>query len=331
MEVVFGSERLAGSAPALAHPPPPASPSAGAVGGRSGERAIAIGNFDGMHLGHRQVLSRLADLAGARGLPTWVYTFDPPPTMVIAPERHQPRLVTLTRKLELLDGLGITGVVVEAFTPAFAAQSAESFARLVLRDRLGAAVVVVGWDFRFGSGRGGDSDALRAAARGLEVEQVAPFVMDGAPVSSSRIRRLIIAGSVEEAAKLLGRPHRLSGTVVHGDARGRTIGVPTANLQVDVECLPAAGVYAVSVGVPSGAPGGGRCRMFGVLNVGVRPTFNGSELRVEAHVLDWDGDLYGQHLDLDLVARIREERRFPSVDALLIQIRQDIAAARGLG
>lgn len=321
MEVVFGSERVS--------PLPPAPP-AGAAGGGPGARAVAIGNFDGVHLGHRQVLSRLAEMARTRGLSAWVYTFDPPPTMVIAPERHQPRLVTLPRKLELLADLGIAGVVVEPFTPAFAAQSAETFARLVLRDRLSAAVVVVGWDFRFGAGRDGDSDALRAAARGLDVEQVAPFLMEGAPVSSSRIRRLITAGSVEEAAKLLGRPHRLSGKVVHGDARGRTIGVPTANLQSDVECLPAAGVYAVSVGLPAVEAGKARARRLGVLNVGVRPTFNGTELRVEAHVLDWEGDLYGQHLDLDLLALIREERRFSSVDALVAQIRQDIAVARRL-
>ena len=222
--------------------------------------------------------------------------------------------------------LGVRGVVVEPFTRAFAAQSAGAFARDVLGERLGAGAVVVGWDFRFGSGRGGDTDALRAALPGVNVEQVPPLLAEGAPVSSSRIRRLIAAGNVEEARALLGRPHRLSGEVVHGDARGRTIGFPTANLVSEVECLPLAGVYAVSVTrrLP-GAPA-----LKGVLNIGVRPTFQGTELRIEAHLLDWAGDLYGEQLDVDLHQHIRGEQRFPSIDALVAQIRLDVGRARDL-
>jgi len=232
--------------------------------------------------------------------------------------------MTLARKLELLEAIGVDGVVVEAFTHSFAAQSAAEFARSVLVSRLQSRAVVVGWDFRFGSGRGGDVDALRAALPAVVVEQVTPMIEGEGPISSSRIRRLIAAGDVVGAAGLLGRPHRLSGTVVHGDARGRAIGFPTANLQCDVECLPAFGVYAVDVGIGAGAA------VRGVLNIGVRPTFQGSELRIEAHLLDWQGDLYGSKLALDLVARIRDEQRFASVDALVAQIRLDADAARRL-
>ena len=286
-----------------------------------GAVAIAIGNFDGVHAGHRSVLGKLLALAAAAGIPAWVYTFDPAPTAVLVPERHQPRLLTLPRKLELLAALGINGVVVEAFTPAFAAQTAEAFARRTLVDRLGASVIVVGWDFRFGAGRGGDFDALRAALPGATLEQVPPLLVDDAPVSSSRVRRLIAAGDVTGAAALLGRPHRIAGEVVHGDARGRTIGVPTANLSLPPElCLPAHGVYAVhALGRQA------------VLNLGVRPTFGGSALRAEVHILDWEGDLYGQVLAVDVITRIRGEQRFESVEALKRQIAADITVARAVG
>jgi riboflavin kinase/FMN adenylyltransferase len=230
--------------------------------------------------------------------------------------------MTLARRLALLEALGVDGVVVEPFTRAFAAQSASEFASSVLASRLKAQAVVVGWDFRFGSGRGGDVDALRAALSSAVVEQVSPMIEGGEPISSSRIRRLIAAGDVVGAGALMGRPHRLSGTVVHGDARGRTIGFPTANLRCDVECLPAWGVYAVDARIGSSAA------IRGVLNIGMRPTFQGSELRIEAHLLDWQGDLYGAELSLDLVARIRDEQRFASVDALVAQIREDVAVAR---
>lgn len=289
----------------------------------SGARAVAIGNFDGVHLGHRHVLAELAQVAGAAGLPTWVYTFDPAPTAVLVPERHQPRLMSLARKLELLDALGLDGVVVEPFTRAFAGLSGQAFAEQVLWERLRARAVVVGWDFRFGSGRGGDAAALRAALPDARVEQVGPLLVDGTPVSSSRIRGLITGGQVDAAAALLGRPHRLTGRVVHGDARGRTIGFPTANLVSDVECLPAAGVYVVEARIDGVA-------RRGVMNLGMRPTFDGRELRIEVHVLDWSGDLYGRTLEVDVLRALRGELRFPSVDALVAQIHADVALARTL-
>ncbi len=292
--------------------------------GDTAGNAVAIGNFDGVHAGHRHVLSRLLGLARATGAPAWVYTFDPAPTAVLAPERHQPRLCTLSRRLELLASLGVDGVVIEPFTREFASQGAAQFATATLADRLSAKAVVVGWDFRFGAGRGGDVEALRAALPGVGVEQVPPLLVGDAPVSSSRIRRLVMAGDVAGAATLLGRPHRVSGPVVHGDARGRTIGFPTANLRVaDDLCLPGAGVYAVRVTVDGRA-------LPAVLNLGRRPTFNGVELRVEAHVLDWGGDLYDQVLDVDFIAALRPEQRFTSVDALVAQVRLDVVAARGL-
>lgn len=303
MFVVHGTEAL---------PTPPAE-----------ARAVAIGNFDGVHLGHRHVLAGLARVARGAGLPMWVYTFDPAPTAVLVPERHQPRLMTLPRKLELLAELGVDGVVVEPFTRAFAGMTGPEFAERVLRDRLGARAVVVGWDFRFGSGRGGDAAALRAALPGAHVEQLPPLLVDEAPVSSSRIRGLITGGQVAEAAALLGRPHRITGRVVHGDARGRTIGFPTANLSSDVECLPAAGVYRVEARVDGAA-------VRGVMNLGMRPTFDGRELRIEVHLLDWAGDLYDRTLDVDVLQRLRGERRFDGIDALVAQIRADVAQARAL-
>ncbi len=294
-----------------------------ALGERPGI-AVAIGNFDGVHVGHRHVLTRLLSLARHRGLPAWVYTFDPAPTAILVPERHQPRLLQLDRKLALLEELGVDGVIIEDFSPSFAAQTAAGFAATTLAQRLGAEVIVVGWDFRFGVGRGGDVDALRAALPKVSIEQVPPLLVDDTPVSSSRIRRLVLSGDVAAAAGLLGRPHRIRGQVIHGEARGRTIGFPTANISVPSElCLPGNGVYAVRVILDGES-------LPGVLNIGQRPTFSGTELRIEAHVLDWSGDLYGQSLDVDVIAALRSEQRFPSAEALVAQIQVDVANARAL-
>lgn len=285
--------------------------------------AVAIGNFDGVHLGHRAVLRALAERAGARGLRTAVYTFDPAPTAVVAPARHQPRILPLDDRVRLLAEAGADGVCVEPFDAAYAARPAEWFAAEVLGRRLGARMVSVGYDFRFGAGRAGDVDTLRRLLPGVEVVHVEAVVVDGAPVSSSRIRKLVAAGEVEAAAALLGRPHRLRGEVVHGDHRGRTIGFPTANVANRVELLPAPGVYAVRVGV-----GGAEAALPGVANVGLRPTFSGTEPRVEVHLLAGGRDLYGAELTVELVRRLREERRFPSVEALVEQIGADAEAAR---
>lgn len=289
-----------------------------------GPAAVAIGNFDGVHAGHRALVSALMDTAAALGARPLVYTFEPAPTAVLARERHQPRILPLPDRVRLLGDVGVPSVVVERFSRAFAAHPAGWFVEHVLRRRLRAAAVVVGYDFRFGMGRDGDVHALRRLGPELRVVEVPAFEAEGAPVSSSRVRKLVAAGEVEAAARLLGRPHRLAGTVVRGDQLGRTIGFPTANLESEVELLPADGVYAVRASVDEGpwTPA--------VMNVGVRPTVEGTTRRLEVHVLEGGGDWYGAELRVDLVARLRGERRFPDLDALRAQIAADVAAARGL-
>lgn len=284
--------------------------------------AIAIGNFDGVHAGHRAVLGQLVGIARELGVVPVAYTFDPAPTAVLAPERHQPRILLLEDRVRLLQEAGAEAVIVEPFTRAYAAQTSEWFAREVLGVRLAARALVVGYDFRFGAGRGGDVNALRALLPGVRVVDVAA-VSSGAPVSSSRIRKLVAAGDVEEAAALLGRPHTLIGEVVHGDERGRTIGFPTANVANEVELTPADGVYAVRVPLDGALRGG-------VMNVGHRPTFAGMDRRFEVHLFDFAGDLYGRRLRVDLVARLRGEKKFASLDELRAQIQADAAAARAI-
>lgn len=284
--------------------------------------AVAIGNFDGVHAGHREVLARLAEAARRHDARSVAYTFDPAPTAVVAPQRHQPRILDLPDRVRLLGEAGVEAVIVEPFTAEFAAQPAEWFVHEVLERRLRAAAIVVGYDFRFGMSRGGDATALRARLPHVEVIEVGAHVADGAPVSSSRIRKLIAAGEVEAGAALLGRPHALHGVVVHGDARGRTIGFPTANLQNVVELLPADGVYATRASVDGGPP------RASVTNIGVRPTFAGREHRIEVHLLDVSEDLYGRPLRIELVARIRGEQRFAGLEELQVQISRDVAAAR---
>lgn len=283
---------------------------------------VAIGNFDGVHHGHRAILARLRAHADARGVPALAYTFDPAPTAVLAPHRHQPRILTLPDRVRYLGDIGVDVVVVEPFTRAYAGHPAAWFVDEVLGRRLSARVVVVGYDFRFGMERGGDAAFVRARRPDMVVDEVEALALEGAPVSSSRIRKLVAAGDVVAAARLLGRPHRLRGTVVKGDQRGRTIGFPTANLDNEVELLPLDGVYAVRAAVDGGEPAAG------VMNIGTRPTFSGHERRIEVHLLDGAGDLYGHELTVDLVARIRGERRFEGVDALVAQIRADVDAAR---
>lgn len=284
--------------------------------------AVAIGNFDGVHAGHLAVLAPLLERARRLGLPSVVYTFDPAPTAVLAPERHQPRILVLEDRVRLLGEAGVEAVVVESFTREFAARPARWFVDEVLGARLNARVVVVGHDFRFGMERHGDAGFLTGAMPDVDVVQVSAARVDGEVVSSSRVRKLVMGGAVESAAALLGRPHRLRGRVVQGDQRGRTIGFPTANIDNVVELLPAFGVYAGWARVESGPASAA------VMNIGVRPTFAGDGLRVEVHVLGECGDIYGRHLSFDLVARLRGEQRFNTVEDLKARIALDILAAR---
>lgn len=293
--------------------------SRGSAGYAGPAGVVTIGNFDGVHLGHQALLDRARSLD--RG-PVVAYTFHPAPVDVLRPDKAPPRLQTLDDRLARLHARGADHVVVEAFDPSFAEQSPEQFAHGILRDRLHATAVVVGWDFRFGRQRAGDAEAIRALLD-VPVEQVEPVLWQDEPVSSSRIRRCVRAGSMEEAAAMLQSPHELVGTVVHGEAMGRQLGFPTANLDVRTPALPATGIYAVTATSVAG-------EHRGVANLGVRPHFDGDDYRVEVHLFDFQGDLYGTELRARLHHRIRDERAFASLDELVAQIAADAAKAREL-
>jgi riboflavin kinase / FMN adenylyltransferase len=268
------------------------------------DRAIAIGTFDGVHRGHRRVIEAAKDA----GLPTTVVTFDPHPRIALG--NQVDLLTTLERRLELLGGLGVD-VQVVPFTSDLSLLTPEEFAEAILRP-LGTNVVAAGENFRFGHRRAGDLDTL--AGLGFDVRRV-PLV-EG--VSSSRIRQLLAAGEIGGAAQLLGRPPEVEGTVVAGDARGGTLGYPTANLAVPGELVvPAYGIYA-------GRAGGHRA----AISIGVNPHYGGQERRVEAFLLDFEGDLYGQRLIVELWQRLRGEQAFDSEQELIDQIGRDVAATR---
>ncbi len=287
--------------------------------------SVSVGNFDGVHRGHQALVEvAVADARAGRGTAV-VLTFDPHPSRVLSPDRAPSALMTVAQKAEMLAGLGVDRLAVLPFTPALAHETPEDFARLVLQRALGARVVVVGSGFRFGRRRAGDVATLESlgGALGFKVHAVPPLLHDGAPISSTRIREAVARGDVEAAAALLGRPFFVDGVVGKGDGRGRTIGVPTANLAPMNETLPGRGVYAARC-TPEGD-----ARWPAVVNVGRRPTFGGGgETTVEAHLIGFDGDLYGRTIRLSFVERLRDEQRFPDAPSLVRQIHQDVAAAR---
>jgi riboflavin kinase/FMN adenylyltransferase len=288
--------------------------------------AVSVGVYDGVHLGHRHVLSQLRSMAERRGLPTLVVTFDPHPASVVDKDRAPLLLCTLERRLELLEALGINRCLVVGFNPDRAQQSAEGFVDRVLVTTLRAALVVVGENFRFGHDRAGDVDLLRSLSfdGGFEVEPVALDAVDGEPVTSSRIRALVSAGDVDGANALLGRPHEIEGVVVRGAGRGRTIGYPTANLEITQRlCVPDVGIYAGTWTRPGGE------RHVAAISIGRRPTFLvDGDVLIEAHLCDFSDDLYGEPGRIGFVSRLRGEARFESVDALVQQIALDVEATR---
>jgi riboflavin kinase/FMN adenylyltransferase len=276
-------------------------------------RRVAVGSFDGVHRGHRAVIE---------GADT-VLTFDPHPVSVISPQAAPKLLTTLERKAELAGDLGVQELVVVPFDEAFAAQTAQEFIDDVLVGRLGATHVAVGENFRFGHMAVGDPDLLRRDGR-FETREVPLLEVDGEVISSSHIRGLILGGAVEYAGTLLGSPVTLDGPVVHGDARGRTLGFPTANLvPQDAYITPAHGVYACRARTADGS------WHAAATSIGVRPQFvTGRGELIEAFLIDFDGDLYGQSLRLEFLKRLRGEKRFESVDALLEQMARDVDEAR---
>ncbi len=285
--------------------------------------AVALGVFDGVHLGHRAILGAAVAHARATGAPALACTFEPNPLEVLQPDRAPLPITTLDERLDLIAACGVDGTIVLTFTRELAAVEPEAFVKDVLVDRLAARQVVVGFNHRFGRAARGDAALLRelGARMGFNVDVVAPLTVDGVPVSSTAIRAALGRGDVDAAARMLGRPYTLPGTVVAGAGRGRTLGFPTANVAPGRPVLVAPGVYACTFEV------GGQARR-AVVNVGVRPTFGEATLAIEAYLLDFSGDLYGQTVQLTFVSRVREERRFPTVDALRAQIADDVETAR---
>ncbi|MGH3344408.1 MAG: bifunctional riboflavin kinase/FAD synthetase [Carbonactinosporaceae bacterium] len=293
-----------------------------------GRSVVTIGVFDGVHRGHRHIVARAVELARLRGLPSVVVTFDPHPSAVLRPEAQPELLTTPARRADLFEELGVDAVGVLPFTKEFSALSPVEFARTVLADALHAEVVVVGRNFRFGHRAAGDVEMLAdlGSTLGFSVEVVTLVGEEHARFSSTRIRQLVAEGDVEGAARALGRPHRVEGRVVRGEGRGgRDLGYPTANLECPPHtALPGDGVYAGQLVVDGHA-------LPAAISVGTNPTFDGTDRRAEAYVLDRDDlDLYGSTVAVDFVARIRAMERFDSVEALVERMADDVRRTREL-
>lgn len=283
-----------------------------------------IGNFDGVHLGHQAVLGQVADRAETLKLPATVITFEPQPQEYFCHGRVPPRLTRFREKYRALRRFSVDRVLCLDFNTALAELSAETFIRKVLVEGLGVRYLVVGDDFQFGCGREGDFETLLAAGRqhGFEVAHMHTFIIAGERVSSTRVREALRDGELGLAEQLLGRPYRMSGRVAHGDKRGRSIGFPTANIFLHRKVAPIEGVFAVEMFGIDGEP------VPGVANLGTRPTVDGSRSLLEVHLFDFSGEIYGQHVHVDFLYKIREERRFDSFELLKEQIMLDSAEAR---
>ncbi|ROR06358.1 bifunctional riboflavin kinase/FAD synthetase [Erwinia sp. JUb26] len=285
---------------------------------------LAIGNFDGVHRGHQALLARLCEEGRQRNLPVMVMLFEPQPLELFAVDGAPARLTRLREKVRYLEQAGIDNVLCVRFDRRFAAHTAQSFIADLLVDKLGVQFLVVGDDFRFGAGRQGDFLLLQKAGveYGFDVISTQTFCDNGKRISSTAVRQALADDDLAQAAVLLGHPFSISGRVVHGDALGRTIGFPTANLPLRRTVSPVKGVYAVEV------LGLGDRPLPGVANIGTRPTVAGLRQQLEVHLLDVAIDLYGRHIDVVLRKKIRNEQRFASLDALKEQIAKDVVTAR---
>jgi len=287
---------------------------------------LALGNFDGLHRGHRKILERMRRVANERGAVAIVMTFDPHPPRVVRPDKAPPLLMTKAQKLEALADTGVQGAAIVRFTPELSRWDPEAFVRIVLVDWLGVSEVWVGANFLFGHDRAGNFSMLRAlgARYGFKAEKIDPVRYKDFVVSSTRVRRLVGEGRVDEAGALLGHQYFIDGLVVHGDHRGRAIGFPTANLCTENELVPPHGVYATTARI-------GAVVRPSVTNIGTRPTVDTSgRTTIETHVFNMDRDLYGMSMRIGFVQRMRDERAFESIDALRAQIDADCRRARVL-
>lgn len=285
--------------------------------------AVTIGNFDGVHIGHQELIRRTVAKAAAAGLQSVALTFSPHPVRFFSPKARFYEITSHEEKADLIAGFGIDTLVVESFTGRVGRMLPEEFAREILSRRLRARCVIVGYDFTFGRDRTGTPAALGDIGRdlGFEVDVVPPLVRGGLIVSSTRIRDLLLAGRVREAEELLRRPYRISGKVVKGAGRGKKLGFPTANVLFTQELIPLPGVYVVDAEIAG-------VRRRAVASVGFNPTFGENSLGVEVHLLDFDRDLYGQEISVHFRDRIRDERKFKSVDELVRQIEMDVRYTR---
>lgn len=292
----------------------------------AGERGAvaALGNFDGVHRGHQMVIAEGRAIAERLGVPFGIVTFEPHPQALFKPADRPFRLTTLPDKAELLRHYGADIVFPLAFDRSLAGMMAQDFVLDVLIGQLGLVHIVAGYDFRFGQGRGGDRSVLAYMGdmEGLGVTIIEKIAVDGEKFSSSTIRQLLQDGRPREAARFLGHPWFIRGTVAHGDQRGRILGFPTANIELGDVLEPALGVYAVRVARASGQT------IDGIANIGRRPTFGGETVRLEAFLFDFDGDLYGETLTVELIDFVRPERKFDGLEALKAQIAVDVEAAR---
>ena len=283
-----------------------------------------IGNYDGVHLGHRAVLDALIQVGRQRNLPTAVVAFEPTPQEFFGGDKAPARLTRFREKFLALAETGLDRFACLRFDQAFAALSPDEFVEQILVNGMGVRYLVAGDDFRYGHKRMGDFASLKAAGvkHGFELQDTASFQLDGERVSSSRIRAALEQGRLEQATRLLGRLYSMCGKVVPGDKLGRTLGFPTANILPSRRVLPMTGVYAVWVVGVDSEP------WPAVANLGTRPTVNGKRALLEAHLLDFDGDIYGRHLEVMFVAKLRDEHRFDNLNLMIEQMHRDLKAAR---
>jgi riboflavin kinase/FMN adenylyltransferase len=288
---------------------------------------VAMGNFDGVHLGHRAVIAAALEMGRAHGRPALALTFEPHPRRFFSPTTPQFRLSDETAKLRLLAGTGLAGAVIMTFDKARAGTTAHDFIQHDLIGRLGVSGIAVGYDFHFGKGRVGSPSLLVAEAPRLGIEvDVQPHIdIEERPVSSSAIRTALAEGQIDEATLMLGGPWFVTGEVIHGEKRGRELGYPTANIRLDNNCMLKHGIYAVRVGRGKGKD---QARIEGVASFGRRPTFDNGTPLLEIFLFDFKGDLYGEALDVAFIGFIREELKFSSVDALVKQMDDDSRIAR---
>ena len=282
---------------------------------------VTTGTFDGVHIGHRKIINRLNEIAEKIGGESVLLTFHPHPRMVLFPDDHGLELITtMDEKIQLLEEAGVQNLIIHPFTREFSRTTSLDFIRDILVNKLGTSVLVIGYDHHFGRNREGSFEHLRESGPlyGFQVEEISVQDVDDVAVSSTKIRKALLVGDVAIAAKYLSHPYPLSGVVIHGDKLGRKIGFPTANIEVldDIKVIPANGVYACYVYLNGE-------KLKGMLNIGTRPTVNGAERRIEVHVLDYDADFYGQQLTLHIIDRIRDEKKFDSVEELSARLMVD--------